>query len=602
MISYFKHTDGEAFTLNGENYSGFFHINNNNAYTDKLSSVDSQQLEPKSNFITELYLNSKEFDTTYNNIPTLTQYFSNTFDLLDANGMSEYLKSINNNNLTCYKSVLLANPTVYKYEETNGRYYGIISDDEESQFSVPVKHDYRGNIEPFSISQYWKFLDDIVTGELIVNSSEDFKYICSDGINDYILSGSFSQDIPLTLSYIKKNVEFDITLPAHNTPNLTYSIYHDLENNKLLIVKLDSIEIYDTKNLDECNELILVDIISSINYNPPIFKYNLWNTFDEYPNLTQSKWDSKYRIYGDISTNNIQFGQNMRTSLYNNVLMLYNKYSNDVYQQIILSNYGISNVLSLDIRSVDDYIGIIHKTIDDKLKISFFDPLSIDSSIITYNILSVTSSNGLKLSFSSIDSNVFYINTPTEYQSRYISAPEYPSGRLELCDLLYPTDLIWNTAQELYNYLVVKWDNANNKSNNFNNLVVSQTFANNKMYMLLHNVGRLYALQQPVNGRFLNAIPLDLTKSFTSMTCNQSSIGLYINSELSKLIYDLVNMVNSSSSSFIMSELGPILSELQVLDYNYNNLYYNGNETLNVIVLQRISTILTSLQYKLLPK
>ena len=35
MISYFKYTAGESFTLNGDDYSGFFTVVNGSAYTGK---------------------------------------------------------------------------------------------------------------------------------------------------------------------------------------------------------------------------------------------------------------------------------------------------------------------------------------------------------------------------------------------------------------------------------------------------------------------------------------------------------------------------------------------------------------------------------------
>jgi len=597
MINYFKHTDGEAFTLNNEDYVGFFNIVDNIAYTGKSYTAESILLTPKSTFIADTYIKALEFDTTYNNIPTLTPYYSNTFDLLDAKGMSQYIDSINNNNLICFNSLVLGNPTVFNYEETNGRYYGLESTLEDSPDSVPVKYDYNGNIEPFSVSQYWAFLDEIITGVLLVDVQETFKYICSNGVNDYILTGSFSENVPLTLSYLKVNANFDTSSPDHATPNFTYSIHHDKEASKLLIVKLDAIEVYDITNFENCENLILIDRLGFS--NPSTFKFNVWSDTDDNYNTIPSTWNDGYRSYGDNFQYYVKFGKNIRSIIENDTLILSNKYSIDEYRSIKLTDYGISNVIAIDIRTIDDYVVILHKD-DEQLKVSFFDPSIEILEFITRDIYSINYVENMKIQFSDIDSNIFYINSSTEYQSRYISAPKYPSGRLELEDLHYPEDLIWNTAFEIYNLVSLKWDNIN-KSNTFNNLTTAETFTNNKMYMILHNVGRLYALQQYPNDRFLNAVPLNLSKSFKSISCNQSSIGLYLNSELSNLIYDTMNISNSSSNSFTITENSVNLSELTLSDYNYNNSYFNGNETVNVITLQRISTNLINLQNKLLP-
>jgi hypothetical protein len=599
MINYFKHTSGEAFTLNGNPYNGFFNIIGGNVITGKLSSSDSENLLHSDTFISSIYTNGIELDTTFTNTPKLTAYFSNTFDLFDLQGIRNYTNSIDNNNLTCFKSLVLGNPTIFKFEETGGRYYGLVSNLEENSEFIPIKTDYRGNINPFSDSIYWKFLDTITTGAVIVNSSEVFKYICSDGVNDYILTGTFTDNTPLTLSYVKINADFDQSSPSHTAPDYTFSIHHDIENSKLLFVKLNSIEIYDISNFDECETLILVDRLP---LNESILKFNIWNVFDESPNTTPTTWGSKYRLYDKNSSKYIKFGQNFRSSISSDVLTLHNKYSTEVYQNIQLSNYGISNLISLDIRPVDDYITILHKSNDGILSITFFDPTQIDETIKTSTLYSINALHDVKVEFSGIDSNVFYTFSENEYQSRYISAPEYPSGRLEVCDLIYPYKYTWNTTNELYNFSNLQWNTASKKSNTFNNLHVSHYFTNNKMYMILHNIGRIYALQQPANDRFLAAIPLDLPKNFTSVSCNQTSIGLSFNYEMSKLILDTVNIFTNASNAFTITEYNIMESPIYAPTIGFNDLYINGNETLNVIVLQRISTASINLQNQLLTK
>ena len=51
MISYFKYTAGEAFTLDGENYAGYFNVENKKAYTGKTRTASSQPLSAKNTFL-----------------------------------------------------------------------------------------------------------------------------------------------------------------------------------------------------------------------------------------------------------------------------------------------------------------------------------------------------------------------------------------------------------------------------------------------------------------------------------------------------------------------------------------------------------------------
>ena len=65
MISYYKYTTGEAFTLNGDDYTGSFHILSGVAYTGQYPSVDTLELTPKDTFLSDIYVNELNLDTTY---------------------------------------------------------------------------------------------------------------------------------------------------------------------------------------------------------------------------------------------------------------------------------------------------------------------------------------------------------------------------------------------------------------------------------------------------------------------------------------------------------------------------------------------------------
>ena len=85
MITYFKYTNGESFTSNGIDYSGFFNVDNGIAYTGKTKDQFSEELTSKNNFSSEFYLRKLEFDNQFDSIQRITPYFTNAFDVLNKN-------------------------------------------------------------------------------------------------------------------------------------------------------------------------------------------------------------------------------------------------------------------------------------------------------------------------------------------------------------------------------------------------------------------------------------------------------------------------------------------------------------------------------------
>ena len=57
MISYFKYTSGESFTLSGTDYNGLFNITDGRAYTGKSLTSRSEPLSTKGTFIGNSFLN-----------------------------------------------------------------------------------------------------------------------------------------------------------------------------------------------------------------------------------------------------------------------------------------------------------------------------------------------------------------------------------------------------------------------------------------------------------------------------------------------------------------------------------------------------------------
>lgn len=600
-MSYFKYTNGESFTLDNSDYLGFFNIVDGVAYSGQSLDTESDELSPKNTFLANLYLNRKETNTTYQNIEQPVANLSNSFDIFDNQGMKDLTSNITGNNLVCVKGLVLANPTVYKYEENKCFFYGLSSVAEGgSPTTIPAKQNYLGHVEPFSKIPTFSYLDEVFSGAIVVNASEDFKYVCTNGEGTFTFKGNYGNKAPLELLSVYDNISFVSGTRGYENPDYVYSIHHDQYKKKILYVKSSTIEVHDATTYGECDNTVLEDIIT---LKESKFKFMKWTTPDEIWSAPEIRftWDSKYTVDNPNNPNSIRFGYNYRTLLDDNLnLLLLNKYSSDVFTTLSLKALGIGDVLDLDIRAIDDYIIILHNLLG-KMTVTQFDPT--DTSTILHGSIESVNLNGanFKVKFVDYDSDIFILSNDVEYQTRYLSKPTYPSGRLETCELDYSTPTTWNNTLEFWNYIPTKWDTSNNKANFYKNLATATTLRNNKMYMLLHNVGRLYAIAQPMNDRFLASIPLDLPQKFEGVVCSDSSIGIQLNIIIRNLLDDTLSILRNASNSFVIEEREVLHKEIQDYTIIVDNLYMNGNETFNVLMLQRILFQILELQKRIIP-
>ena len=102
MISYFKYTSGESFTLSGNDYTGLFNIVNGRAFSGKSLTSSSHPLSTKGTFLANAFLAKKEFDRTVE-IPRrqtiLTKPHISPRDVVDQVFINKNLDILNDNNL-----------------------------------------------------------------------------------------------------------------------------------------------------------------------------------------------------------------------------------------------------------------------------------------------------------------------------------------------------------------------------------------------------------------------------------------------------------------------------------------------------------------------
>ena len=123
MISYFKYTSGESFTLSGTDYKGLFNVTDDGrAFTGKSLTSLSQPLSTKGTFIANSFLAKKEFDRTFSLVQAdkvLTKPHISPKDIIDQSFLNKNLDILNDNNLNLYDLNILSNPEIFNFQSTS---------------------------------------------------------------------------------------------------------------------------------------------------------------------------------------------------------------------------------------------------------------------------------------------------------------------------------------------------------------------------------------------------------------------------------------------------------------------------------------------------
>ena len=175
---------------------------------------------------------------------------------------------------------------------------------------------------------------------------------------------------------------------------------------------------------------------------------------------------------------------------------------------------------------------------------------------------------------------------------------------MKIKNLKYLKYYTWNDKELYYNFSnVIKWNSNSLKSNSYNNILTESKNFGNTTYTLIHNIGRLYVAKQPVNKFYkIFKIPKDLPKTFTNVDCSNSSFGLYLNNSLKNIITDIISIFVNCECKLKVSEDGSTIeiSELENIKISIENMFFNGNEQLNVSTLNRIFETIVEIQRKLI--
>jgi hypothetical protein len=149
----------------------------------------------------------------------------------------------------------------------------------------------------------------------------------------------------------------------------------------------------------------------------------------------------------------------------------------------------------------------------------------------------------------------------------------------------------------------IKWNSNSLKSNSYNNILIDIKNIGSVTYSIIHNVGRIYVIKKSATEDFkIFKIPKNLPKSFNAIECSNSSFGLYLNNSLKNIVTDTINIFTNNECKIKLSQDGSdiITLELENIKISIENMFFNGNEQLNVSTLNRIFETIVEIQRKLI--
>ena len=489
----------------------------------------------------------------------------NALDILDETTLSRYFEKISENNSIIYNSNLFINPNIGGFTYGSTIFYTLTSapiDGRPSDGKVYGRDVYTHS-DTFSATPQWAFLDNIKSGYFtIIDGGNGFAYYCSDGVNQYTLSGSYTAGS---------------TLELLNTTTVLSSIalIADYGSNELFEISQNSIQIYDISNYGVCNTKTLKDSIETI-------------VDVNYANL--------YKI-----------GKDKRTEFKNNTLYIKNKYSNELYSSYPLAALDLDNIIALDIRKEDDNIILIGQKGATYLFV-FFDVDNFNSTFSKTTLEGI--GEIIDLQFSQEDSDIFQIwqkgyDLTFYSQYRAIDRPDIPvseTGEANSSTYRYIKKYKFDTTFEKFNEIQIKFNSNKLKSNSFNAVLQMMRQQDGYLYDITHNIGRIYVTKAQ-RSFFTATIPQNLSKTYSGIECSDSGAGILFNASLINLIRDTINLATLSQKtkgqSASTSEILALAEPIEKLSIDMENLRLNGNETFSEIAIRRIFSRIYTIQSKI---
>ena len=244
MISYFKYTTGESFTLNGEDYTGFFTIVNGFAYTGKAVTSFSQILTFKDTILANAYLAKKEFDRTAAPVQVsdvVTSPEISPRDIINQTFLDTNLGILNDNNLNLYSLNLTSNLNLVNFGDSftdeTSYFLGVsagFTDTKNNDTKLAKDNAHALQIVPFfhtnKLTLGISNLDNTVDSALIINGDKSFKYLTTTTTGSQTLCGTFAKNGSLK-SIKQGEFEAGSSLIYNDSSKILYNVVQMTDNN-----------------------------------------------------------------------------------------------------------------------------------------------------------------------------------------------------------------------------------------------------------------------------------------------------------------------------------------------------------------------------------
>jgi len=597
MISYFKYTTGHSFTLSGADYNGFINIINNKAYTGKTKTSSSSLLSSKGTFLSNSFLNKKEFDRTGQLVlesEKLQRPEISPKNLLDQTFIDKNLAILNNNNLNLFGLNIIANTQLFDFgsssKDSSSYFLGLSSgkfDLRNDDVKLPKHNLYPLQIDPFSFIDKVEgvsILDSTIDSELVVNDDISYSYFVTTPTTNAVFSGSFVKNGSLRLI---STGAFGNASQLHFDNDILYTFSR--------IGNTYTLHAYDMGFYRTCGNFKLLD------------KFIIKNPITNGP---ANIYDGKLKI-GEHLKGYMSLVDNKKIIILSNL-------SNNKYYGTITTELPNESIEAFDIRSTDDSILVITSTgrEPDHFNLYHIDAENLQNlgpglapkKVHRFNLAhqaafhyASISNNTTTIQFSKSDSNVFWMTDKGFLSTRYISNPGFPASFITYDNCQFPPDLLFNNVREEFDDNQWKFNTNKLRSNylNFINFLTEEKL--DQIFYFYHNIGRIYLSKTKGKLNYNNLIPLDLKNLYKKAISCESGLGFSLNSELQIILLDTLTLFLNLSLIPTLSIIGgiPALNEYTTpkeVDIDFENFKFHDNEEVNYTTVSRVFNKLYNLQ------
>lgn len=563
MISYYKFTYGDSFSLNDSSYSGLVHIVNGKPFTGAYSTVNSKPLSSSFSYNSEILINNINYTlpTSFNTGSLLSQLKLPVIfprDILNINLLTENLNILKRNNLLLFSTCVKFNKNYFnlQYRDiANMPYvYALSSLDSTLQnqklplFTIPfskVNESVSSLVEPKNIS-----------GSLFLTGDDSKLYYYN---NNKVFSGMINSVSGISVSDgIGETVDF-----THD--HLHFNPYQD--------------RIYQTNSSDisifsfdyELNSISLIDKVLLSNINKP------------------------------ISREAVGYGRNYRSVLVSdafsiNVIEIYELTSSSLVETIQPEELKVDVLLNVCQRFEDDIL-VVLATKEDQPILMYIDiaQFLVDRTIAGEpKIVSDLSTLPTQLELSNFDSDLIYFkyyenNYLTLFQVRSLGNPLIPFANINKRNclnirLLRTIDEITSNCEDTTEVCL---DDL--RDSNLNLLDIKFFPKGNKLFTIVVSDSYIITDDSSV---YTNLIPLDTQVNFYNLPITDSSIGLILNNSFELISKDTMTLYFNFSQYYTSSlNLPTFISNVDIKE-----LQMYSNESVNISTLNRAMKKLYAMQ------